>query len=296
MQTSMPNPEEVNVPVESDGVQNQEEQQTAETTAEVTEEVAEAVVTPEETVEDAPVEPASAEDATTETAPVEADPNVVLTLKNVNVSHRKLRVLTDISFSVKKGEFVYLIGKTGSGKSSILKALIAEIKPEGTEANFLGYDLLTLKTKRIPELRKKIGVVFQDYQLLNDKTVLENLMFVLRATRWKDRKEMVARCQEVLALVGLSTKDFKLPSQLSGGEQQRVCIARALLNRPEVILADEPTGSLDPITAEEIFQVFHNINKSGTTVLMATHNFQMINQFPSRTICIEDGKLIDSGV
>lgn len=287
MQTSMPNPEEVKVPVEPDGTQIVEEQPTAETTAETATETTEAVETVKE---DATETPQAKSDA------VEADPNVVLSLKNVNIAHRKLRVLTDISFTVKKGEFVYLIGKTGSGKSSILKALIAEIKPEGTEANFIGYDLLTLKTKRIPELRKKIGTVFQDYQLLNDKTVLENLMFVLRATRWKDQKEMLARCQEVLALVGLSTKDFKLPSQLSGGEQQRVCIARALLNSPEVILADEPTGSLDPITAEEIFQVFHNINKSGTTVLMATHNFQMINMFPSRTICIEDGKLIDSGV
>ena len=145
-------------------------------------------------------------------------------------------------------------------------------------------------------MRTKIGVVFQDYQLLSDSTVIENLLFVLRATRWKDKQAMLNRCKEVLALVGLETKDFKLPSQLSGGEQQRVCIARALLNNPDLILADEPTGSLDPITAEEIFQVFHHINQSGTTVLMATHNFNLINKFPSRTLLIEDGKLIDSGV
>ena len=131
---------------------------------------------------------------------------------------------------------------------------------------------------------------------MSDMTIIQNLMFVLRATQWKDKTAMLNRCEEVLDLVGLATKDFKLPSQLSGGEQQRVCIARALLNKPEVILADEPTGNLDPITAEEIFQVFHNINKSGTTILMATHNFSMIDKFPSRTICIEDGKLIDSGV
>ncbi|MCQ2285016.1 MAG: ATP-binding cassette domain-containing protein [Bacteroidales bacterium] len=285
MQTSMPNseeetkvPETVETPV-PEGAQLVDETPAAteEVTAEVEQTTAPVAETPNE-------------------SPVTVDPNSVVSFKNVNISHRKLRALTNISFQLKKGEFVYLIGKTGSGKSSILKTLIAEIRPEGAEANMIGYDLLTLKSKKIPELRKKIGVVFQDYQLLNDKTVLENLMFVLRATRWKDRQAMLARCQEVLALVGLTTKDFKLPSQLSGGEQQRVCIARALLNSPDVILADEPTGNLDPISAEEIFQVFHNINKAGTTVLMATHNFQMIDKFPSRTICIEDGKLIDSGV
>ena len=220
----------------------------------------------------------------------------VISFKNVSVFQKKLLVLQDVSFTVRPGEFVYLIGKTGSGKSSILKSLIAEIRPKGEEASIIGYNLLTMKDKKIPELRKKIGMVFQDYQLISDMTVIENLMFVLRATRWKDKSAMLNRCEEVLALVGLATKDFKLPSQLSGGEQQRVCIARALLNKPDVILADEPTGNLDPITAEEIFQVFHNINKSGTTILMATHNFSMIDKFPSRTICIEDCKLIDSGV
>ena len=237
---------------------------------------------PETTPAETAIEPATVEN--------------VISFKNVSVFQKKLLVLQDISFTVRPGEFVYLIGKTGSGKSSILKSLIAEIRPKGEEANIIGYDLLTLKDKKIPELRKKIGMVFQDYQLVSDMTVIENLMFVLRATRWKDKAAMLNRCEEVLALVGLATKDFKLPSQLSGGEQQRVCIARALLNKPDVILADEPTGNLDPITAEEIFQVFHNINKSGTTILMATHNFSLINQFPSRTICIEDGKLIDSGV
>ncbi len=230
------------------------------------------------------------------TTPETTIPANVISSKNVNISHRKLRVLTDISFSIRQGEFVYLIGKTGSGKSSILQALIGEIHPEGEEAMMLGYDLLNLKKKQIPEMRKKLGVVFQDYQLLQDRTVIENLMFVLRATRWKDKNAMLNRCEEVLGMVGLETKDFKLPSQLSGGEQQRVCIARALLNSPDLILADEPTGSLDPITAEEIFQTFHHINKTGTTVLMATHNFSMIDKFPSRAICIEDGKLIDSMV
>lgn len=220
----------------------------------------------------------------------------VIALKNVDIYQKKILVMPQVSFTVKQGEFVYLIGRTGSGKSSILKTLIAEIKPQGEEAKIIGYDLLTLKPKRIPELRKKLGMVFQDYQLLNDKTVIENLMFVLRATCWKDRNAMLNRCEEVLSLVGLETKDFKLPSQLSGGEQQRVCIARALLNQPDLILADEPTGNLDPETAEEIFQIFHNINKAGTTILMATHNLTILDKFPSRTIKIDEGKLIDSVV
>ena len=228
--------------------------------------------------------------------PIISEPPTVVSFQNVDIYQKKILILPKVSFTVKQGEFVYLIGKTGSGKSSILKTLISEIKPKGEKAEIIGFDLLKMKPKRIPELRKKLGVVFQDYQLLNDKTVIENLMFVLRATRWKDRNAMLNRCEEVLSMVGLSTKDFKLPYQLSGGEQQRVCIARALLNNPDVILADEPTGNLDPITAEEIFQLFHTINKTGTTVIMATHNFPMIDKFPTRTICVEDGKLIDTVV
>ncbi len=219
----------------------------------------------------------------------------IISLKNINIYQRNLLILPQVSMSVRKGEFVYLIGRTGSGKSSILKTLIAEVPAEGDEAYINGFDLLKLKKREIPNLRKSLGMVFQDYQLLSDMTVLDNLMYVLRATRWKDPIAMGNRCEEVLELVGLATKDFRYPHQLSGGEQQRVCIARALLNKPDILLADEPTGNLDPITSEEIFKTFHDINKnSGTTVLMATHNFSMIDKFASRTICIENGKLIDS--
>ena len=219
----------------------------------------------------------------------------IISLKNINIYQKNILILPQISMSVRKGEFVYLIGKTGSGKSSILKTLIAEVPAEGDEAYINGFNLLKLKKREIPQLRKSLGMVFQDYQLLSDMTVLENLMYVLRATRWKDKIAMGNRCEEVLGLVGLATKDFRYPHQLSGGEQQRVCIARALLNKPDILLADEPTGNLDPITSEEIFKIFHDINKnSGTTVVMATHNFSMIDKFASRTLCIENGKLIDS--
>lgn len=257
-----------------------------------------------EAPQEAPQQPVEEQAASTTPAPQDAPAapagkpihDNVISLHNVDIYQRKLMVLSQVSFDIKSGEFVYLVGKTGTGKSSILKTLIAEIKPKGESATMIGYDLLKMKTKHIPDLRKKIGMVFQDYQLLSDCTVIENLLFVLRATRWKDKQAMLNRCKEVLALVGLETKDFKLPSQLSGGEQQRVCIARALLNNPDVILADEPTGNLDPITAEEIFQIFHHINQTGTTILMATHNFTLINKFPSRTLLIEDGKILDSGV
>jgi cell division transport system ATP-binding protein len=218
----------------------------------------------------------------------------IIFLKNVDIFQKKLLVLSKINVSIQKGEFVYLIGRTGSGKSSILKILFADIPVVGDEAHIVGFDLKKIKTRQIPKLRKKLGIIFQDYQLLSDKTVIDNLLFVLKATHWKDKNAMLNRAEEVLTLVGLSTKDFKYPHQLSGGEQQRVCIARALLNNPEVIIADEPTGNLDPITAQDIFQVLHDINQKGTTVLMATHNFSMIDKFASRTICIEDGKLIDS--
>lgn len=238
------------------------------------------------------VKPEATEEKTKDVETVNAD--AMIMLKNVDIYQRKILILPQVNMTVNKGEFVYLIGKTGSGKSSILKALIGEIPINGEIASINGYNLLNIKKKQIPNLRKSLGMVFQDYQLLSDMTVLENLMFVLRATRWKDKVAMGNRCEEVLELVGLATKDFRYPHQLSGGEQQRVCIARALLNKPDILLADEPTGNLDPITSEEIFNIFHDINSQGTTVLMATHNFNMIDKFTSRTICIENGQLIDS--
>ena len=224
----------------------------------------------------------------------DTEKEVVISLKNIDIYQRKILILPKITIQINKGEFVYLIGKTGTGKSSILKLLIADEKAYGEEARIAGYDLKKIKKRQIPYLRRKLGIVFQDYQLLADKTVIENLLFIMRASGWKNKNEMFQRAEDVLEMVGLETKDFKYPHQLSGGEQQRVCIARALLNNPEVILADEPSGNLDPLTSEDIFKLFHDINKKGTTVLIATHDFMMIDRFPSRTICIENNQLIDS--
>ena len=237
----------------------------------------------------------SAVEETTPLPSVEPERKPAIMLKDVDVYQKKILVLSKVSFTIKEGEFVYLVGKTGSGKSSILKVLLAELPLKSGEATCAGFDLKTIKTRKIPFLRRKLGVIFQDYQLLVDKTVSENLIYAMKATGWKNSSEMEERVKEVLKLVHLETKDFKYPFQLSGGEQQRVCIARALINHPEVILADEPTGNLDPITAEEIFQLLHDINREqGTTVLMSTHNFTLIDKFTSRTICIEDGDLIDT--
>jgi cell division transport system ATP-binding protein len=220
----------------------------------------------------------------------------IITLKNIDIYQKKLMILHNITIHISKGEFVYLIGKTGTGKSSILKLLIADEKAYGEQAEIVGYNLKTIKNKQIPFLRRKLGIIFQDYQLLSEKTVFENLEHALRAIGWKLKEERHDRVMKTLDMVGLSTKHFKYPHQLSGGEQQRVCIARALLNDPELLIADEPTGNLDPITSEEIFQIFHHINQKGTTVLIATHDFLMIDKFPSRSLLIEDGKIIDSGL
>ena len=224
----------------------------------------------------------------------EQEKTPVICLRNIDIYQKNLLILPKVNLTIHEGEFVYLIGKTGSGKSSILKVLIADLPAIGEEAFIAGYDLKKIKKRQIPYLRRKLGFVFQEYQLISDKTVMENLLFLLHATRWKNRRAMEERAHEVLDLVGLGTKDFKYPHQLSGGEQQRVGIARALLNKPEVILADEPTGNLDPLTSEELFQIMHDINRQGTTILMATHNFSMIDRFPSRTLCLEGNELIDS--
>jgi len=220
----------------------------------------------------------------------------IITLKNLDIYQKKLMILHNISLTIHKGEFVYIIGKTGTGKSSILKLLIADEKAHGEHAEIVNFDLKKIKTKQIPYLRRKIGIIFQDYQLLAEKTVFENLDSALKAIGWKGKDARYERVMKALEMVGLSTKHFKYPHQLSGGEQQSVCIARALLNDPELIIADEPTGNLDPITSEEIFKIFHHINQKGTTVLIATHDFMMIDKFPSRSLLIEDGKIIDSGL
>lgn len=202
-------------------------------------------------------------------------------------------VLRDVEFSLSQGEFIYLIGKVGSGKTSLIRTINAEYPLREGEGIVAGYDLRNIKSKQIPYLRRKLGIVFQDFQLLIDRTVEKNLEFVLRATGWKDKKEIGSRIGEVLSLVGLENKGYKMPHQLSGGEQQRVVISRALLNNPEIILADEPTGNLDPETSEAIMSILFEISKSGRAVIMATHNYNLLNKFRARTLKCEEGKLIE---
>ena len=215
----------------------------------------------------------------------------VVQLYNVTVLQAKSPVLREVSFNLDKGEFVYLIGKTGSGKSSLLKLLYGELELVEGEGQVAGIQLRDLPASKIPYLRRKLGIVFQDFQLLPDRNVQANLEFVLMATGWKDKSAIQARIDEVLHHVGLSTKSYKLPHELSGGEQQRVVIARALLNDPELILADEPTGNLDPETSEGILKLLFEISSTGTAVLMVTHNYSLIEKFPARTLKCEDGKV-----
>lgn len=219
--------------------------------------------------------------------------DTLILFENATISQVDHQVLTNVNFSVSKGEFVYLIGKVGSGKSSLIKTINAELPLKDGEAMVLGYDLNTIRRKQVPFLRRKMGIVFQDFQLLTDRNVYDNLLFVLKATGWKNKTEIDERINDVLERVGLGFKGYKMPHQLSGGEQQRVVIARALLNNPEIILADEPTGNLDPETSEEIIKILLDIRNNGRTVIMATHNYSLLKKFPARTIKCEKDKLIE---
>lgn len=216
----------------------------------------------------------------------------IITYNDVEILRKELVVLKHVSLSLEQGEFLYLIGKVGSGKSSLLKSMYAEIPIHDGDAQVLGYDLIDIPKKDIPFLRRKIGIVFQDFQLLTDRNVYENLRFVLDATGWKDENDIDTRIEEVLTQVGMLKKSYKMPHELSGGEQQRIVIARALLNRPQLILADEPTGNLDPETGEQIVAHLHKIASEGTAVIMATHNLQLVEQFPARTLSCENKSII----
>ena len=220
------------------------------------------------------------------------DEEQIVQFENATIYQDDHLVMTGVNFSLDKGEFVYLIGRVGSGKSSLIKTINAELPLKDGSATVVGFQLETLKNRQVPLLRRKLGIVFQDFQLLIDRSVYENLHFVLHATGWKDKFETDNRIMEVLTKVDLQNKGFKMPHQLSGGEQQRVVIARALLNDPEVILADEPTGNLDPETSEGIMKLLRDISESGCTVLMATHNYTLLKKFPARTMKCEDGKLL----
>ena len=221
----------------------------------------------------------------------------VVTVSNANIYQGNSLILNDVNFTVNRGEFVYLVGKTGTGKSSLLKTLYGELQLKEGTASVTGYDLTKMTWKKVPFLRRNLGVIFQDFQLLSDRNVNENLRFVLKATGWKDDKLIDEKIADVLDKVGLRSKGFKMTYELSGGEQQRVDIARALLNSPKLILADEPTGNLDPETSDEIMQLLFNISRDyGTSVIMATHDFIVISKYPSRMLKTERAKVFDSAV
>lgn len=216
----------------------------------------------------------------------------IIELSKVSVYQNENLILANVNMTIGKGEFLYLIGKTGSGKSSLLKTIYAELPIRAGAARVVGYDLRMLRVKEVPYLRRKLGIVFQDFQLLMDRSVNENLFFVMRATGWKDKRQMQKRLLEVLAKVNLGNKGVKMPHQLSGGEQQRVAIARALVNDPEVILADEPTGNLDPESSEGIVSLLMDISQTGSAVVVATHNYTFFDKYPARTVICEQGKVL----
>lgn len=220
-------------------------------------------------------------------------PETILELKNVSMFQGGSMVLNHVNFEMEKGDFVYLIGKTGSGKSTFMKTLYGDLELAEGEGRVVGFDLKTLKENDIPFLRRKLGVVFQDFKLLPDRTVNENLEFVLKATGWKDKTKIAERIEKVLSKVGMKTKGFKYPHELSGGEQQRIAIARALLNEPELILADEPTGNLDPQTSVEVMEVLQEINKNGNTILMATHDYALLLKYPRKTLKCDENKVFE---
>ena len=218
----------------------------------------------------------------------------IIELINADIVQRDHLVLSDISLEIKTGEFVYLIGKVGSGKTSLIKTLNAELHLAKGEGKVAGFNLADLKTRDIPSLRRKLGVVFQDFRLLNDRNVYDNLAFVLKATDWKDEKEIAERVLAVLEKVSMYQKIKSMPHQLSGGEQQRVVIARALLNNPEIILADEPTGNLDPQTSIDLLQILKDLNEQGKTVVIATHDYPLIRRFPARIITVDEQKIFET--
>lgn len=224
--------------------------------------------------------------------PFSGEPIVQIT--NASIFQEDKTVLNDINLKIDKGEFVYLVGRTGSGKSSLLKTLYCDVPLHMGSIRVAGFDIDKIKRKEVPMLRRKLGIVFQDFQLLPDRSVAENIHFVMKATGWKDNTKMKSRLADVLMRVGLGAVATKMPHQLSGGEQQRVVIARALINEPAMLIADEPTGNLDPEVSDGIFQTFQEINKSGTAVLMATHDFKIIENYPKRTLRCEDSKVVDS--
>lgn len=218
---------------------------------------------------------------------------IIVNYKNVEIDRAEKNVLKDVTFTLSKGDFYYLVGRVGSGKSSLMKTIYADVPiRSGYKAEVLDFDILNIKKSQIPYLRRKVGIVFQDFQLLQDRSVSGNLKFVLNATGWKNRNEIENRIEEVLNMVGMANKSYKMPHELSGGEQQRIVIARALLNKPELIIADEPTGNLDPQTGYQIVTLLHELSKAGHCVVMATHNLQLVEDFPGKVLRCEGKQLI----